>query len=120
MEGVLIRGFEMKQGRRPEWNRNSGADIPYSDDDLAQAVDLLKAMAFLKSDHLHLTSHCAMIELSVNPKYVAFESFLHGVRLGTCLGSSIAETAEAMPDPYGMRYSQRIKESGSVRKLPQV
>ena len=40
MEGVLIRGFEMKQGRRPEWNRNSGADIPYSDDDLAQAVDL--------------------------------------------------------------------------------
>ena len=119
-EGVLIRAFERKHGRRPRWNGNSGANSNYSDGDIAKAQEMLNAVTLLKSDYLHLTSHCSMVELSGNPTHVAFELFLHGARLGVWTGTTLRKAAERIPDPFGLKYWERIETSGYLAKLPRL
>jgi len=119
-EGLLIRAFERKHGHRPFWNGNSGANINYSDGNIVKAQELLKAVTFLKSDYLHLTSHCSMVELSENATHLAFELFLHGARLGAWVGTTLKDAAERIPDPYGLRYWERIKANGYLAKLPRL
>jgi len=118
VEGALIRGFEQDYRRRPAWNRNSGAEIEYSDEDLARARTMLRAVVFLKSDYLHLTSHCSMVELSASATHVTFESFLHGVRL-LCRagGPKFREVCEKFPDQAVWR---RIQEAKYMSKMPQL
>lgn len=118
VEGALIRGFEREYGRRPAWNRNSGAQIEYSEEDLAKVGAMLRAVIFLKSDYLYQTSHCSMVELSASAAHVTFECFLHGVRL-LCQagGPTFREVCEQFPDQDVWR---RIREAKFMSKLPRL
>jgi hypothetical protein len=85
---------------------------------MVQAREMLKSAVFLKSDYLHLTSHCSMVELAASATHVSFESFLHGVRLAMRAGGpTFRQVCEAMPDHgcWG-----RIQAANYMSKLPQL
>lgn len=77
VEGILIESFKRKHGKLPKWNSVGGSiagQLSTTEGNYAIVE------AFSTSEFSVLVSRCTLQELSMNPTYTEYESFLHAIR----------------------------------------
>ena len=77
-EGTLLEAYKLKHGHLPIWNKANGA---IKGQQAAKAVHYESIQVLTNQKEHYLLSRSTLRELSQNPNFQEFESFLHGVRL---------------------------------------
>ncbi|WP_368914594.1 GIY-YIG nuclease family protein [Exiguobacterium acetylicum] len=77
IEGILIESFRMNFGRLPLWNSVGGSTVGQSRTTLGN-YDIVYDFSHQRNSPL--VSRSTLKEISENPTYEVYESFLHGIR----------------------------------------
>ena len=117
VEGILIESFKREYGYFPPWNKMGGS-IDGQADVMKQNINIVKS--FCDTDHYYLNpivSRSTIMELSLNPTWAWFESFLHGVRMFMLnFGMDYKEALEIVLESDYCNTYGRICDSGYMNK----
>lgn len=114
VEGILIESFKRKYGKFPEWNSVGGSITgQHSTTDGNYAI----VEAFSTSEFSVLVSRCTLQELSLNPIYTQYESFLHTIRTHMLIFGMTFEDAKILACKFDqLKTFERILSSNYLQK----
>lgn len=114
LEGILIESYRINKGDLPRWNKVSGSKLGQQSV-MKRNYRIVDDMVLNRPSLL--ISKSSLRELSVNPTYAYYESFLHGIRqMMLAFGMSFNEALPHILQVDTLKTYKKIQEENYLRK----